>query len=217
MFLIAMMLSPALAQETPEIEVVDVAEREPAEPAMDIEDGHIEYGFGFMVGQSDFAGSAWSPIDAQGNAQIGAFSRHPFEEVTVSGFHIDQRLVWNQLRVGIGYQRGFPSYSFQEATRKDTSVQYFAEHQLRLAIGAIAPSTPVAPYMDLAGDVTELRSVIAVGNKQERYRSTDFGLALVGGVRAQTGEHTFLAIQGEYGLTGAESWGVQATVGFNVF
>ena len=65
--------------------------------------------------------------------------------------------------------------------------------------------------------VTELRATVAGEGDPERYRSSDFGLSLIGGLRAETGASTFLAIQGELGMTGTAFWAVQATVGFALF
>jgi hypothetical protein len=182
--------------------------------------GHLEYAFGFHVGQQDFGGSAWRPVETDQLGLVDPFALHPFELVTVSGMQLEQRLVWNQIRLGIGYRRSFPGYDFQEATHRldgaQVAIPDFAVHELRLTIGAVTPTVPVAGYIDVAGDVSELRATLSVDGGVQRYRSSDFGLSLIAGVRGQTGEHTFLALQGEWGLTGSDAWGVVATVGFNL-
>jgi len=191
------------------------------------ENSHFEMSVGFMGGMRSY-GAAPFAVDGKTDTLAGIeepFVLIPFEDSAVFGPRWETRVVLSPIRMTLGYQRPYPTWTGLEGTRAtgpagekyEVSARGLKADELRLGLGVEVPTSRVTPFVDLVGDIAWVRADLAVDGVPVQYSSESFSLATRGGVRIQTHEAAFVEVAGEYGLVGANDWSAHLMVGFAVF
>jgi len=191
------------------------------------ENPHFEMSVGFMGGVRSY-GAAPFAIEGRTDTLAGLdepFEIVPFEDSVVFGPRWESRVVLSPIRLTLGYQRPYPTWSGLEGTRAElpdgsrvsVEARGLKVDEVRFGLGIEAPNTRVTPFVDLVGDVSWVRAELAVDGAPASFATESFSLAGRGGLRFQTHDNVFVEAAGEYGLVGANDWSTHLMVGFAVF
>ena len=175
---------------------------------------HFEFSMGFIAGQRSYDRLAF----ALGNLPAGALEGAPFDRVEVFGLRYDLRLVVSHVRMTVGVDLPFTSYSEDDARRMLPEglrrVNTLRAYDLRFGIGGEYAFGPVAPFVDLTGSVHWASTELLLDAAATELDAVGFGFTARGGVRLQVRRWFFASVSGEVGIVGPVRWGVDLSVGF---
>lgn len=188
---------------------------------------HLELSMGFHGGERTYADA---PMRHTGDGADGLAAMRdpllawPTGRATVIGPRWESRVVLQPLRMTLGYQLAVPVYDTpQRGTTHRVggeAVVVYPEtvwaHEVRFGLGLEASRGPVAPFVDLTGDLLWLDTSLSIDGQTVAYEAMAFSLSARAGLRVHLRDHLFVEVAGERGLLGVSEWGAQLNVGFAV-
>jgi hypothetical protein len=189
---------------------------------------HVEASMGFVAGQRRYTQAPFNFNSGAASGIPGAttlaepFQRAPFDNVNVYGLRYDLRFVVNYIRMQVGVDIPFSSYSLTSATNhfvvggvdREISVRSLDSKDLRFGIGVEYPIGPVAPYVDILGAVHWVSTGLTVDGAPADYDATVFSFSARAGLRIHVRRWFYATAAGEVGLVGDVRWGTELSVGF---
>lgn len=175
---------------------------------------HFELSMGFIAGSRRYG-----ELNYDGGQRYAAMlDSAPFDDALVFGLRYDLRLVVSYVRMTVGVDIPFPSYDSAGTTMMvegvDTTLGDLRGWNLHFGIGGEYPVGPVAPFLDVLGDVGFAEASFVSPTGEETLQGRGFGFALRGGVRLHVRKWFFASASAEVGLVGDIRWGTELSVGF---
>ena len=175
---------------------------------------HFELSMGFIAGSRRYG-----DLNYDGGQRYAAMLESaPFDDALVFGLRYDLRLVVSYVRMTVGVDIPFPSYDSSATTvmidGANTTLDDLRGWNLHFGIGGEYPVGPVAPFLDILGDVAFANASFTSPAGDETIEGRGFGFALRGGVRLHVRKWFFASASAEVGLVGDIRWGTELSVGF---
>jgi hypothetical protein len=221
-FILLIAAGPALAE--PELEEAPRPIDEREEAPWD----HLELSMGFLSGGRSYLKTpfnrAGDPSPTLSPELYAPFQSPPFDNVLANGLRYDVRLVVSYVRLTVGLDLPFASYSPTEANRRlviggverQVSLDSLSFRDLRFGIGGEYPIGPIAPFVDVMGAVHWVDARVAVDGQATDFDATSFGFSIRAGARIHVRKWFFATASGEVGLVGDVRWGAELSVGFAI-
>ena len=175
---------------------------------------HFELSMGFIAGSRRYGELNYDG----GQRYASMLESEPFDDALVFGLRYDLRLVVSYVRMTVGVDIPFPTFDSSATTRMvdgmDTTLTDLRGWNLHFGIGGEYPVGPVAPFLDILGDVGFAEASFTSPAGDESIEGRGFGFALRGGVRLHVRKWFFASASAEVGLVGDIRWGTELSVGF---
>lgn len=223
-FILLFCATPALAE--PELE------REEAPRPIDERDeapwDHLELSMGFLSGGRSYLKTpftrAGAPSPTLSPELYAPFQHAPFDNVLANGLRYDVRLVVSYVRLTVGLDLPFASYSPTEANsrqiingvERQVTLDSLGFRDLRFGIGGEVPIGPIAPFVDVMGAVHWVNARVAVDGQATDFDANSFGFSIRAGARVHVRKWFFATASGEVGLVGDVRWAAELSVGFAI-
>ena len=184
---------------------------------------HFELAAGFFGGQRSLGQAPFAHVSGGSGAAglLEPFSQVPYQSSAMIGPKLELRVVPQPLRLTLGAQRVFPTWSDHDSvTLSDGRIATatgLSVWDLRFGIGYEPPHRTVTPFVDLLGDAHLASSSVAIDGESVLYTSESFSLGSRAGLRVMLGEHTFIEAAGELGLVGPLGWSSHLMIGAGGF
>lgn len=175
---------------------------------------HFELSMGFIAGSRRYGELNYDG----GQRYASMLEDEPFDDALVFGLRYDLRLVVSYVRMTVGVDIPFPTFDSSSTTAMvdgmETALTDLRGWNLHFGIGGEYPVGPVAPFLDILGDVAFAEASFASAAGNESIEGRGFGFALRGGVRLHVRKWFFASASAEVGLVGDIRWGTELSVGF---
>ncbi len=175
---------------------------------------HFELSMGFIAGSRRYG-----ELTYEGSQRYASMlDSAPFDDALVFGLRYDLRLVVSYVRMTVGVDIPFPTFDSAATTvmidGMDTTLTQLRGWNLHFGIGGEYPVGPVAPFLDILGDVGFAEAQFSSAAGDDTLNGRGFGFALRGGVRLHVRKWFFASASAEVGLVGDIRWGTELSVGF---
>lgn len=197
--------------------------REPVALGRHAPSAHIvELTMGFIAGQRQYLGAPFESKNGVAVALTEPFSRAPYDGTTVFGLRYDLRATVSFIRMTIGLDLPFSTFSSASTTTtyqvdgqgRQVTVQALRPYELRFGLGGELPVSIFAPFVDLLGAAHFVDTGLAIDSEKAEYRAAQFGFSLRAGTRLHVRRWFFAQLAGEAGLYGPVRWNAELSVGF---
>ncbi len=189
---------------------------------------HFEFTMGFLAGERSYAKTSFQFEEGTaegigGGGLVEPFVKAPFDRASVLGLRYDLRLVMSYIRMTIGFDLPFPTYTASDSTaiydvsgtQRTVTVQSVSAKELRFGIGGEYPfAKKFAIFADLVGGVHWVDTELAIDGYKADYGATTFAFSGRGGLRAHVRKWFFATASGEVGIIGDIRWNAELSVGF---
>ncbi|MCA9647654.1 MAG: hypothetical protein H6718_17860 [Polyangiaceae bacterium] len=204
-------------------------DRSPKPGSLDDEDfrpwDHGEFTMGFIGGQRSYTQTNFSQVGSGERLNLDApLSGAPYDRVAALGLRYDARLVVSYVRMTVGFDLPFATYSTGDSTQtydiagqqREVTSRSLDIKGLRFGIGGELPTgSPITPFVDVMGTVNFLDTTLVVDDESYDFDATSFGFSVRGGVRLQVRRWFFAQLAGEVGIASDVVWGGELSVGFS--
>lgn len=175
---------------------------------------HFELSMGFIAGSRRYG-----ELNYEGGQRYASMlDEAPFDDALIFGLRYDLRLVVSYVRMTVGVDIPFPTFDSSATMMMidgaDTTLGDLRAWNLHFGIGGEYPVGPVAPFLDILGDVAFAEASFTSPMGDEKIQGRGFGFALRGGVRLHVRKWFFASASAEVGLVGDIRWGTELSVGF---
>jgi hypothetical protein len=187
---------------------------------------HTELSFGYLGQWSNETNRALELRPSSSDPPVAGaitdpFLGAPFAGTVMSGATLESRVVYDGLRVTLGFR--FPFMNFRPSDTSQTVMVGGAPHDvlvrsvslwdLRTGLGFEVPFRRVTPYFDVLGDLQTLSTQLVIDGAPAKYVGRSFSLGGRLGVRVQL-KHAFIALSAEATALGPLRVGGSAQLGF---